>query len=474
MKQARVDVPAVKQLLGSGAPSVIEWEPSFLSGSGNGIGNKGDVFVRLIGTTALEFATEKVGGMVAPDLGISGLSRALGPVGGPVGQMVAGEFRPQDIFGAVQLLGGITLADIVKMLDFDLPDTTGGRIPGLTVERLADRILTRYVWSIGVAEMISSELFQPAPTATFALQAEVSAPLDGTPPSFEIAGSLTDFTVNLLPGLTLVSLTFSSVSFKALPGEKPDVSVELGGIEFGDILEFVQELQRSIPLDGFGSGPYIELAGAPDPGVNVGFTLGIPTIAVGVMSIQNITLTAGVFLPFGDAELNFHFAFCERQQPFILTVMIFGGGGFFSIDIGLSGVKLIEAALEFGLAAAINLGVASGKASMTAGFYFQMAGADFELTGYFRAYGELSVLGIISVSLEFYLGLSYASKGMGGPHAGTLWGQASLTVKIEILFFSISVSVSMEREFAGSDPTFRDMLAPADWQQYAAAFAPYP
>jgi hypothetical protein len=42
-----------------------------------------------------------------------------------------------------------------------------------------------------------------------------------------------------------------------------------------------------------------------------------------------------------------------------------------------------------------------------------------------------------------------------------MWGQASLTVKIEILFFSTSVSVKMEREFAGSDPTFHQLVAPA-------------
>jgi len=47
-------------------------------------------------------------------------------------------------------------------------------------------------------------------------------------------------------------------------------------------------------------------------------------------------------------------------------------------------------------------------------------------------------------------------------------------VKIEILFFSISVSVSIEREFAGSDPKFRQMLTPADWETYADAFAAYP
>ena len=86
--------------------------------------------------------------------------------------------------------------------------------------------------------------------------------------------------------------------------------------------------------------------------------------------------------------------------------------------------------------------------------------------------GSLSVIGIITVSLVFYLGLTYESKGPQ-PHAGTLWGQASLTVKVEIAFFSTSVSVSMEREFAGSDPYFHQLIAPTAWSEYCEAFASY-
>jgi hypothetical protein len=303
----------------------------------------------------------------------------------------------------------------------------------------------------------------------------VETPVDGTPPTFRVEGSLTHFSVILLPGpgLELVDLAFESVSFKAVPDKKPDVAVQLGGIEFKGILEFVRRLQEYIPLDGFNDPPSLEIVTSPHPGINVGFSLGIPDITIGVASLQNISLGAGFFLPFDDAPLNFHFAFCERQQPFILTVWLFGGGGFFGIDIGVDGVKMIEAALEFGASIALNLGVASGEASIMAGFYFQMVGKDFQLTGYFRAYGALSVLGIITVSLELYLGLSYATKGIS-PHGGHLWGQASVKVKIEILFFSMSVSVSIEREFAGSDPKFRQMLAPADWETYADAFAAYP
>jgi hypothetical protein len=43
------------------------------------------------------------------------------------------------------------------------------------------------------------------------------------------------------------------------------------------------------------------------------------------------------------------------------------------------------------------------------------------------------------------------------------------------LFFSKSVSISMEREFAGSDPSFRQMVPPSQWALYCAAFDPaYP
>ena len=177
--------------------------------------------------------------------------------------------------------------------------------------------------------------------------------------------------------------------------------------------------------------------------------------------MQNVSLGASVYLPFGDDPLNFRFAFCERQQPFTLTVSLFGGGGFFAMDVGIDKVVMVEAALEFGASVALNLGVAQGQASIMAGFYFQKAGDGFTLTGYFRASGSLSVIGIITVSLVFYLGLSYASKDARAGTRGTLWGQAKLTVKIEILFFSTSVSVSMEREFAGSDPTFRELISPS-------------
>jgi hypothetical protein len=477
MTEAKVDIPAVKQLLGKTAVSTIAWEDTYLTGSGSSIGNKGDVFAKVTDSPALQFAADQAGGMVAPDINISGLSRSLGPVGGPVNNIVGGNFNPKDIFAAldVKLLGGIALSEIIRPLLFNNPANVGDKLPKFVSVRDGNVIRTSYVWKLTRSELVDNhKLFLPKSNAEFSLEAVVETSLDGSPPTFKITGKLTNFGVLLLPEpdeAQLVQIDFNSVIFTAEKDKKVDTAVDLLGVQFKGILQFVNTLSSVIPLDGFNDPPSLEISTSP-PGVNVGFSFGIPTVGIGIMTIQNISLAAGFFLPFGKDPLNFHFAFCTRQQPFILTVSLFGGG-FFAMDMGIHKVVMIEAALEFGASVAINLGVASGQATIMAGFYFQKAGDDFTLTGYFRAGGSLSVLGIITVSLEFYLALTYETS-KAKKHGGTLWGQASLTVKIEILFFSTSVSISMEREFSGSDPNFRQLVSPDAWALYADAFADYP
>jgi hypothetical protein len=47
-------------------------------------------------------------------------------------------------------------------------------------------------------------------------------------------------------------------------------------------------------------------------------------------------------------------------------------------------------------------------------------------------------------------------------------------VKVEVLFFSTSVEISVEKRFGGSggDPAFLDTFdTPAVWNEYAGAFA---
>ena len=133
---------------------------------------------------------------------------------------------------------------------------------------------------------------------------------------------------------------------------------------------------------------------------------------------------------------------------------------------------MLEAALEFGASVAINLGVAQGGVHVMAGIYFKIeSDQGVTLTGYFRLGGNVSVLGLISVSIELILSFTYEDPGKAV-------GRATLTVEIDIFLFSTSVEVECERKFAGSanDPSFEALMGPRARRgvrrhDYCAAYA---
>jgi hypothetical protein len=250
-------------------------------------------------------------------------------------------------------------------------------------------------------------------------------------------------------------------------------------VKFTGDLEFVEGLRKLIPPGVFGDGVSIDLIEAP-LGVKASLSIGLPPAAVGVFALQNIAFTAGMTLPFLEGKPVFDFAFARRDNPFMLTIAFFGGGGFFGIQLDPEGLKSLEAAFEFGAAAALNVFIASGEVHIMAGIYFKMNKVDVkdnkgnivkaqvsQLTGYFRCGGKLSVLGLVSVSIEFYLSFTYID-------TGKAYGTAILTITVEIFFFEKTFEIKIERSFGkeGSDPLFKQMMDTADaWGAYAAAFA---
>ena len=177
-------------------------------------------------------------------------------------------------------------------------------------------------------------------------------------------------------------------------------------------------------------------------------------------------------MPFIGESLDFTFTFCTRERPFLLTVWLFGGGGFFAITVTPEGCKTLEASFGSGLPWRSTSGSRadrsrSWRASTSAW------SRDRPLTGYFRLRGEVDVLGLISACIELYLELTYEID------TGKAVGRAVLTVEVEVLFFSASVQIECEKKFKGSnqDPTFAQVMGPAPggavrpWDDYCAAFA---
>ena len=215
-----------------------------------------------------------------------------------------------------------------------------------------------------------------------------------------------------------------------------------------------------------GSGPSIKLT---PTALSVSYTLGLPPITCGVFSLENIAIMAGLDLPYLDGKPAVEFAFATRARPFLVTVEIFGGGGFVHVVLDADGIKMVEGAIEFGANFCLDLGVASGAVHAMAGIYFQLKGSSSDLTGFIDIGGEVSVLGIISISIDLNLSLSWEHS----PQGDLIEGRATLTVCVHVLFFSASVQLSVERSFkaGGGDPKVDQLMTAATWSEYAGAFA---
>jgi len=472
--RAQVVLPAVKHLLASDKSPTVAYPRAYLD-SGFSAG-PGQVFLDIQSPVSLpvdaDNPTDKFGGMISPNLAPNALSRSFGVVtgaagpGGNAAKFLSGTFDPTDFLpGDAKLLGFIPLKDVLRAVSIvSNPEQT----PRLTNLDLPDRIEVGFSLTQGKLNSPSA-LFVPSGASVLHIESRTIAYRNGAAPLSTVDGSLSAFKINLFG---FIILSFDNLSFHAEPGKKPDVGVDLNpenGVMFGGPLEFVNALKDFIPSNGFADPPGISVTPS---GVSAGYGLALPTIAVGAMSLQNVSIGAAFNLPFTGAPPSVRFNFAERHNPFNLTISLYGGGGFVAITVDTGGVRELEAALEFGAQVSIDLGVASGGVYIKGGFYFHWRDAPDQLVffeGYVELGGHLTVLGLITASLVFHLGLAYEKTAT----QTRLFGQATLTVEVDVLFFSASVGVTVEKQFAGSeDPRFIAFIPDsATWGEYCDAFA---
>lgn len=366
----------------------------------------------------------------------------------------------------VQVLKTLTglAADAAGLVEL-LRGAAGGQVTA----RLQWRPLI-HAWGIGGATNIF------APRGPRALHVDVEVRASATaPPAVDVVAEIVDFDLNLIGDgdAGLMKLMFRRIGFHAGSAGKPEVDVVFGGIGFLGPLSFVDRLRELIPFDGFSDPPYVDVAPS---GVTAGFDLTLPNVSVGVFSLENIALGADARVPFLGDAMTVGFHFCSKDAPFRLTVMAIGGGGWLVLRASPKGLVLLELGLEAAASLSVDLGVASGSVSIAVGVYLRLEADQGLLTAYFRIRGEVDVLGLISASITLELSLTYHFE------TGKLIGRASLVVEVEVLFFSASVEITVERQLAGSkgDPTLYQVMPPdadglnADWVDYCDAFAPVP
>lgn len=260
-------------------------------------------------------------------------------------------------------------------------------------------------------------------------------------PEIHLTAELKDFTLHLVPQARFLKVGFQEAIVNVEPGKAPKISVKLGGVELEGSLSFLKKLQDFLSPD---TGPFLEL---PGDFIKAGFRFSIPAVTLGGLNLSQLGLEIATKLPFNGDPMEAVFQLCSRRRPFLVSVGILGGGGFFGLGVTPRGLKYLEGAIEFGGVLQIDVaGIVHGDAYILAGIYFYASGFETKLSGYVRAGGCLRILGLVTVTLEIYLGLGYERRG------GTCYavGVAQVSVEVEILFFSETVSFEYRKEFEGS------------------------
>ena len=478
LNNADVSLPHLRHLIGRNSKVNISYSAGYKTGGFGAGQNKGEVWAKIKEPVSLQFggSPDKSCGVASPDMRIGGISRAFGPIGGAADKLASGGFDPKTFFGDAKILGGIALSDILdEITDFGSLTNVGNQIPILKNVPIYDgdksmpsAIESRLNWETSrISDDKVTETFLASANgkkSKLALSMVKRTSLDGGESTSAITGHLSNFTIQLVPKVIhLIDVVFNYLHFTCENGKKPDVKADIDKIRFRGPLEFINPLEEFLGGDGFSDPPYLDVTSQH---IRAGFTQAIPSVVVGVFSLQNISLDAGLRIPFVGNPVSMKFLFCEKQNPFLLTVSIFGGGGYFGLELDPKGVKTVEGSLEFGGCFALNLGVASGGVHLMAGVAYMHNSTTTKLSGYLRCGGAIQVLGMITVSLEFIMSLDYYSD------PSRLYGVATLTVEVEVLFFSTSVDLTVEREFGGGgDPGFADMMTEGDWANYCDAFA---
>jgi hypothetical protein len=513
--------------------------------------NPGSVYAETVNNVALNLPSSAVGALGTPNATIVGLSGAIGAVGGELRKVGEEQIKSLENYaqnaaakvgeyfkgagntleeaeeaakkgaeaGAAalsELLGGLKLANILADLGAasgavrdpsravrpaDEGGESGFQTP--TISSLTDPSsgppTVKYKLHTALKKWPeSAPVFVPEGEPGYlTLLTEVVKGLDGSPPTYNVEGSIDPFSICLLgdeSSTYFLKLHFESLTFTAGSGGKPSVHVNLDEVKFEGALEFVNALEEFLEsLGGEGLAVHVE-----PTKIKIGTSITLPPVEVGILTLSGLGFNGSVEIPFISGTAIATFGFASKENPFTLTVVMFGGGGFVAVSVGFGGVQSVELQFDFTGRFGFDIVVASGSLSLVAGIYikYEVAHGGLFLEGFVRVTGQLEVLGIISISAELILSLTYETE------SGEATGTATLKAHFSVFGFGASVEITMTKSFAGSGGgahsalrqasaralvagsdgvrpadkatetglTWENLMPKADWETYVKAF----
>jgi hypothetical protein len=419
-----------------------------------------------IAPIAIDFTKEALrsGGLVSPRYAADAISRTLGPV--PIATL--GEAVPDlaNLYDGATLLG-FQLGELIKpIVDGIVKPPNPPKIVPL-IEN-GQPVGARLEWDR--LPLQSRGMFVAGESSHLHVEVEYSAT------STKTICDLHDFALALPEGHELVRLDFKTLSLTQEANRPPNIKVDGIKLSFSGELNLLDKLQAAVQeFLGLGDGgPRVH---ATTNGVSASYALVLPEVSSGMFVMRNIAFDMTVDVPFNADPVTVRLGFARSDSPFNLAVMAFGGGGFIAIELTKGGLKRLDLSLEFGAFVAVNLVVASGEVHVAGGLHLAINQGAISIQAYVRLGGSVEVLGLISVSIELRLALTYESTD------NRLIGRAALVVEIDVLFLSKSVELdSGEWVFSGpsrEERTRRMLTLRAagpdagreDWNAYREAFA---
>lgn len=165
--------------------------------------------------------------------------------------------------------------------------------------------------------------------------------------------------------------------------------------------------------------------------------------------MRNVEAHIGAVIPFSRDPITVSLGFASRDNPFSLSVMTFGGGGY--VDITLGGITKLEASLDFGAVVAVDFVVASAEVHALGGVHFLQNGSSITFEAFIRLGGSVEILHVVFISVDLLVMLDFVST----PTGTELDGRATLVIEVDLTLFSESVTIdSGTWRIAGSAHAF--------------------
>lgn len=254
---------------------------------------------------------------------------------------------------------------------------------------------------------------------------------------FNVRCSLSDFKLGINE---LVGVCFNNIETKFGNETKPDASVKIKHFEFDGILKYMDEFSRSFISDTKSLPFTIDFEK-----VSIQSKTGLPSLSFGIFNLMDLFLSFRFNLYY-SAPPRFGFFVSDRQNPFLISMGIFAGKGYFGLEYSSRGIEMCEASLGFGGYLGISFlnGAATGSASIMARIIYSNQIGKVIGSLSIECIGRFSLFGIVDLELSFLISGGYDTTN------NYFIGGCTLEINVKLGFFETERTLEFEKKISKS------------------------